>query len=217
MAIGAFFDLDGTIIKGNSGLRFMRFLYNQKALKAKKSAIIPGIKLAYSYLKGDFMGAVDRADNLMALSFKGAEKKQIKKFAKIFAKNDSKNFLKKIMQIAEWHKKKGHKLVLLSVSPEDLVKEFGKILKFHASAGSKFREKNGIYTGELITPSMVGKERALVAKKIAKTLKIDFKKSYSYGNCINDLQVLELAKNPFAVNPNKHLSKIARKKGFRII
>ena len=64
---------------------------------------------------------------------------------------------------------------------------------------------------------MIGKERAAVAKRIAKKLKINLAESFAYGNCINDLEVLELTGNPFAVNPNKHLLAVARKKGFRII
>lgn len=217
MEIGAFFDLDDTIIKGNSGLRYIRYLYENKILKVKKSTIIPSLKLAYSYLKGDYMGAVDQADNLMALGFKGANKEQAVKSAEFFVINDVKYFNNKIVERINWHKSKGHKLVLMSASPDEVVKKFGKILGFDYSRGSLFKANKGIYTGELITPSMIGAERAIVAKKIAKDLNIDLKKSFAYGNCINDLNVLELVGNPFAVNPNKHLSPIARKKGFRII
>jgi HAD superfamily hydrolase (TIGR01490 family) len=217
MNIGAFFDFDDTIIKGNSGLRYVKFLYESKILKVKKSTIIPSLKLAYSYLKGDYMDAVDKADNLMALAFKGANKSETIRAAEFFVLKDIKNLKDSILERIKWHKDKGHKLVLLSASPDDVIKKFGKFLGFDYAIGSRFGAKNNIYTGELITPSMIGTERALVVKKIAKKLKIDLNKSFAYGNCINDLNVLELVGNPFAVNPNKYLSPIARKKGFKII
>jgi phosphoserine phosphatase len=217
MNIGAFFDLDGTIIKGNSGLRYIRVLYEKGILKVNKSGILPSLNLAYSYLKGNYKDAVDQADNLMALAFKGASKKETVRIAKSFALADAKHFNEKIIKRIKWHKKLGHKLVLLSASPDDAVQEFGKILGFGYSRGSLFESKNDIYTGELIVPSMIGKERAIVAKKIAKEQNIDLKQSFAYGNCINDLEVLELVGSPFAVNPNKYLSPVARKKGFRIL
>ncbi|MDD4354096.1 MAG: HAD-IB family hydrolase [Candidatus Nanoarchaeia archaeon] len=217
MEIGVFFDLDDTIIKGNSGLRYIRFLYENRILKAHKSAILPSLKLAYNYLKGDYKKAVDQADNLMALAFKGANKKETVRAAEFFVLNDVKNLKNPILERINWHKNQGHKLILLSASPDEVVQKFGKFLKFDYIRGSLFKLKNNIYTGELIIPSMIGKERAIVAKKIAKKLNIDLKQSYSYGNCINDLEVLELVGNPFAVNPNKYLVSIARKKGFRII
>jgi len=217
MEIGAFFDLDDTVIKGNSGLRYIMFLYRKKVLKASRSTIIPSLKMAYSYLKGDYRKAVDQADNLMALAFKNASKKEAQDYAKTFALKDSKNFIIKSVERVKWHKKQGHKLVLLSASPDEVVQEYGRLLGFDCTRGSLFKSKEGAYTGELITPSMIGKERALVAKKIAKNLGINLKESYAYGNCINDLEVLGLVGNPFAVNPNKHLSPVARKKGFRIL
>ena len=217
MNIAAFFDLDGTIIKGTSGLRFMRYLYSNKILKAKSSTIIPSLRLAYSYLRGDYLGAVDQADNLLAIAMKGLSSKVVRKAAQVFAKIDSKNFNDSVIRKIEWHRQQGHKLILLSVTQDELAKSFGKILKFDYSIGSRLTKKEGIYEGNIVHPSMIGKERAAVAKRIAKKLKINLAKSFAYGNCINDLEVLELTGNPFAVNPNKHLLAVARKKGFRII
>jgi HAD superfamily hydrolase (TIGR01490 family) len=217
MEVGAFFDLDDTIIKGNSGIRYIRYLYENKILKAHKSTIIPSLKLAYSYFKGDFKKAVDQADDLMALAFKGSNKKKALRLAEFFAIIDCKNFKEKIINRIKWHKKQGHKLFLLSTSPDEVVKKYGKILGFNYSRGSLFKTKNNIYTGELITPSMIGSDRSIVVKKLAKKFKISLKDSYAYGNCINDLEVLELVGKPYAVNPNKYLSPIARKKGFKII
>jgi HAD superfamily hydrolase (TIGR01490 family) len=217
MEIGAFFDLDGTVINGNSGLRFMQFLFLSKVLKPKKSEVIPGIKLIYKYVKGDMKEAIDDSDNLLALAFKGANKFEVEKAAEFFVLEDMKYFNDKMIERIKYHKSQGHKIILMSVSPDELVKKFGNILKFDYCVGSRFTVKNGIYTGELVIPSMIGKERASVAKSIAKKMKIDLKLSYAYGNCINDLEVLQLTGNPFAVNPNKYLIKVARQKGIRII
>lgn len=217
MEIGAFFDLDGTIMDGNSGLRFISFLYKNKSLKAKKSAILPSLKLAFSYLRGNYLDAVDQADDLMALAFKGADKNKILSHAEFFAISELKRIDKKMADKIMWHKSLGHKLILLSASPDDYIKKMGILLKFDYAIGSRFKSKKGIYTGKLIHPSMIGKERAAIAKKIAKKLKINLKESYAYGNCLNDLQVLELVKHPNAVRPNRRLAPVARKKGFRII
>ncbi len=217
MEIAAFFDMDDTLIEGNSGFRFIKFLYKKKALKANKSVIIPGLKLAYSYIKGDYIKTVDQADNLIAIAFKGASKKKVQSLAEEFAKQDIKNAKPKTMKRIEWHKIHGHKLILLSVSPDEYVTSVAKLLGFDYARGSKLKTIKGVYTGDLIYPSMIGRDRAIIAKKIAKKFKINLQKSYSYGNCINDLNVMELTGNPYAVNPNKFLSPIARTKGFKIL
>ncbi len=70
--------------------------------------------------------------------------------------------------------------------------------------------KHGIVTDELVrVPSGPGKAVALRKH-------LDAPPDAAFGNSIHDLEMLELARRPFAVNPNPDLEKLALEKGWRI-
>jgi phosphoserine phosphatase len=69
--------------------------------------------------------------------------------------------------------------------------------------------ENGVATGHLgAITSGPGK-----AKALKEVLSTDL--DVSFGNSIFDLEMLELAHNPFPVNPNADLQKIAREREWR--
>lgn len=76
--------------------------------------------------------------------------------------------------------------------------------------GAKVNCKDGIATSDLIrVPSGPGKATA-IREVIRKDVDAIF------GNSIHDLDMLELAKHPFAVNPNSDLELLASKRGWTI-
>ena len=215
--IAAFFDLDGTIVKGTSAIRFTRFLFRRKLLHINLRVVIPALKTAYDYLSGNISEYMDDSDDLFAMALKGLKKTVVEEQARQYAGLEMHYVFKKTLKIINEHKKKGHKLFLLSASNDEIVKEIGKLLGFDESFGTRFETKKGKITGKILSPSLIGKDRVFIVKKLAKKYKIDLKKSYSYGNCINDVFVLESVGNPVAVNPNQFLKPIAKKRKWKII
>lgn len=217
MKKAAFFDLDGTIVKGVSGVRFTRFLIRRGILKMKISAIIPSLKIVYDVLSGKVEKYMDEVDDLIGLSFKGLREELIKEQAEQYAGLEKHYVYKKVEKIIKKHKKKKHKLFLLSASPHELVEEVGKELGFDESYGTRIKSSKGVYTGVIKKPAMIGKERVKIVKKLAEKYNINLEKSYAYGNCVNDVHVMESVGNPVAVNPNKYLEPIAEKRGWKKI
>jgi HAD superfamily hydrolase (TIGR01490 family) len=168
-------------------------------------------------MSGNVNGFMKEVDDLIGLSLKGIPQEVIKEQAKQYAGLESHYVYKKILKRINFHKSKKHKLFLLSASLHELVEKIGEILDFEESVGTKLQVRRGVYTGVVKKPSMIGKDRLKIVKRLAKKHNINLKKSYAYGNCVNDLHVLEAVGNPVAVNPNAFLKPIAKKKGWKII
>lgn len=213
----AFWDLDGTIVKGISGLRFTRFLIRRRVLPFKKSIILPAFRTAYDILRGKREEGIDEVDDLLAKWMKGLDKKKIEEQAMQYARLELNKVYKKSEKLIKWHKKKEHKLILLSVSPDELIEEIGKLLGFHECFGTNLEVKKGVYTGKINKPSLISKNRVKIIKLMEEKYDLDLSKSYAYGNDINDAPVLEAVGNPVAVNPNSYLKPIAVKNNWRII
>lgn len=217
MKIAAFFDLDGTIVRGTSGIRFYRYLAVRRLLPLHMSSLKLLIKTMYNIFKSEVAQYLDDMDDLMAKINLGVKQSEFKKHAKSYAIRELEFIYKKTLKEINFHRKKGHKLILLTASPDELAQEIKEILRFDYAKGTTFLVTKGRYNGKIVHPAMIGKERAEVVKNIAKKLNIDLKKSYAYGNCINDFNVLELVKYPVAVSPNKFLKPVAIQKDWRIL
>ena len=88
------------------------------------------------------------------------------------------------------------------------VKRFG-IRRSHVLAASVHVE-NGVLTDRLLrVPSGPGKAEA-IREVVRKSPDVCF------GNSIHDLEMLELARHPFAINPNPNLEKMAREKSWPV-
>lgn len=217
MVVGAIFDLDGTIVKHVSGLRFAKYLIRKKVLSVRLSIFIPSLKSFYNFFAKKVSKYIHDVDLVWGASMKGVKKDVVVKHSNKYAVLELKRVYKKMIKKINFHKEQGHKLILMSASPDELVKAVGELLGFDEAIGTRLIVKNGVYTGRVKKPYLSGKDRVTLMKKLAKKHKINLKKSYAYGNCINDLGVLESVANPVAVNPDRYLKLIAKKKGWQII
>ncbi|VVB75307.1 Phosphoserine phosphatase [Candidatus Tiddalikarchaeum anstoanum] len=217
MNTGVFFDLDGTLVNGTAGLRFARFLINKKLLQINFDVLIPTLKAFYDFLTSDVEGYIQGFDTLWALSVKGVKQSKIQYAALKYAPIEFNNIRKNMLSELNNHRRRGHKLFLISASPNELVSALGKLLSFDYSIGTRLAVRNNVYTSKLRTPYLTGKDRLVVMRRIAKKFKVSLKDSYAYGNSINDLKVLMAVGHPVAVNPDAELLTFARKNGWTII
>ncbi len=211
--IGAFFDLDHTIIRYNSGVKWgiamalagklpLRFiiavsflgpLYLLKFLKYE-----PLMYCLVKCLKG-----VD-ADNHL---------KEVHKYFKPLLKN--KSIYPEIEKIMKWHKKNGHKVFIITQSLDFLVDMYKKRLWIDDCYSTKVEIKNRRFTGRSRTCASYRKD--YYVKLLAKKHNIDLEKSYSYSDSAKDVPMLKDVGHPVAVNPSPRLRRIAEKRKWKIL
>ncbi len=114
------------------------------------------------------------------------------------------------------HIEAGRLLVLATTSPEPFVKPIADLLGFDAVVSTKWRSKDGVYTGELDSEFLWGKEKAAAVSAWATDNSVDMTKSYAYSDSYFDSPLLDSVGNPVAVNPDAQLAATAMVKGWPV-
>ncbi len=116
-----------------------------------------------------------------------------------------------VAELQKW-KEKGTKILLLSSSPDFIVKAVAKALGISDGYGTEYLvDSSGILTD--IGYLLDGPRKAKILKE--KTLEHDVTMAYSDHVC--DLPFLESVSHPIVVNPERRLKKIARRRGWKIL
>jgi HAD superfamily hydrolase (TIGR01490 family) len=105
----------------------------------------------------------------------------------------------------KWHRNEGHKVITISGSPIELVKDMAELHQFDDYRGSIYlTDENDRYTGEVIPMwDSISKEKAI--HEMQKKYDIDLDSSYAYGDTAGDFTMFKLVGHPVLVNPTREL------------
>lgn len=105
----------------------------------------------------------------------------------------------------KWHKEQEHKVITISGSPAELVKEMAAMHHFDDWRGSLYLlDEKERYTGECIPMwDSRSKQRAIFEMK--EKYDIDLDSSYAYGDTAGDFSMFQLVGHPVLVNPTREL------------
>lgn len=103
-----------------------------------------------------------------------------------------------------WHKKQGHKVIIISGGPWELVKEISKRYGIDDFMGTQYLSDQDRYTGDFVPMwDSANKEKAL--KAFVDQYDIDLNQSYAYGDTAGDYSMLHAVGHPTCFNPTKEL------------
>ena len=212
MNTAAFFDLDDTIIKGNSGMScaFHYFLTGRISLWQS-------IRIAYDYFFY-FVGKSDPYKFFENIYFflKGKNYKSEEKFcARYFDKKIKQNIYEEAINQINWHKKQGHLVVIITNSLNIMVSRIEKYIDVDFFIATTLNEQKGTFTGTTKDINY-GKNKVKHVKELAKKLNIDLKKSYAYSDNNSDIPMLSTVGKPVATNPQSKMRKYAIKNNWKI-
>ena len=183
----ALFDLDGTIIKTNSLIGFIKFAKGSFKTYCGFLIFLP---ILIAYRLGVFPNYLAK-ELFFSYFFKGMSESNFTALAKAFSlsyldENINKEAIKKIL----WHKKHGHEVVVVSASIESWIKPWCEINDLQLIA-TKIESKNGLITGKFLSKNCHGEEKCNRIKKNYNLKNYDY--IYAYGDSSGDKQMLELA------------------------
>ena len=203
----AAFDCDGTLWFGDSGMKFLYWEIEQGLLSTEATQAI--MRRYDEYLAGRV--SEDEMCGEMVQIHRGIEEEKIREFAARFAQsNVMPHFFPEMESLVEKLRQRGCAVWAVSSTNNWVIEESVKKVGIPSDRVLAVRVaiENRIATDRLgeIT-SGPGKARAL-----REVLKAHL--DVSFGNSMFDLEMLELARHPFAVNPNDDLRKIAEQRGW---
>jgi HAD superfamily hydrolase (TIGR01490 family) len=86
----------------------------------------------------------------------------------------------------------------------------------HVVASTFEIDEHGRFTGKPIRPFAFGEGKVTLAKRLAEEHAFSLEDSAFYSDSISDLPLMEVVREPVAVNPDPRLKRIAEKRGWRI-
>lgn len=183
----ALFDFDGTITTDDSLIKFIRFVNGDfktacGMLILSPMLILYKLKLIPNYKAKQWM---------LSYFFKGIDDQQFKDNAEEYSLNHIDTILRpKAMEKIEWHKKRGHKVVVVSASIDLWLAGWCSRNNLELIA-TRLEIKNNKLTGKFASKNCYGMEKA---NRIKKNYNLDnYEVVYGYGDSMGDHQMLDLA------------------------
>ena len=213
----AFFDLDKTIIAKSSTLAFGRPLYKAGFL-SRRALLKAGIAQIVYVMVGADHDQMERVrEQLLALT-KGWDRVQIGDLVKETVDEIVAPLVyAEALAIIDEHHRAGRKVVIISSSPEEVVRPLAVYLGVSDVIASRSKlGPDGRYTGELEFYAYgPGKAEAILEMAEREGLRLE--DSYAYSDSITDLPMLETVGHPVVVNPDKELEELATERDWLVM
>ncbi|MFN8355254.1 MAG: HAD-IB family hydrolase [Spirosomataceae bacterium] len=206
--IGAFFDLDRTLIKGFSAKDFFKTrLMSGKVTSKELIAQFAGA-LSYAIGNGNFA-------SMAAIGAKGVKGIEEKVFLdvgeEVYQKHLADAIFPESRALVAAHLAMGHTVAIVSAATPYQVEPVARDLDISHVMCTRMEVKKGKFTGNIIEPACWGEGKATAGLTLAKQHGLDLAKSYFYTDSVEDLPLLEIVGNPRPLNPDAKLATLAFK------
>ena len=201
--IGAFFDLDRTLIKDFSAKQF----FQNRVLSGKMTTreIISQFSGVLVYATGDRNFAAMAA--VGAKGVKGVpEKVFIEVGEEVYLKHLADSIYPEARAMVAAHIAKGHTVAIVSAATPYQVNPIARDLNIKHVMCTRMEVKKGKFTGNIIEPACWGEGKAHAARELQKQFNLDLSKSYFYTDSAEDMPLLEIVGKPRPMNPDTKLS-----------
>ncbi len=181
------FDFDGTITRKDSLAGFIQYAVGKPLYYAGLLKLSPLLVL----YKLGFIPNYIAKQKLIAHFFKGWDSAYFKKLSDAYAiERIDKIIRPRAMEKIEWHKAKGHKIVVVTASMESWLKKWCEKNQLDL-IGTRLEVKNGKLTGKFASKNCYGVEKVNRIKEHY-NLK-DFDEIHAFGDSRGDKEMLEIA------------------------
>ncbi|UJW34637.1 HAD-IB family hydrolase [Saccharothrix sp. AJ9571] len=214
--VAAFFDLDKTIIASSSALAFSRPLLSRGLINRRAA-----LKSAYAQLVFSLSGAdaskTERMRAEISALCRGWDVEQVRAIVAETLHDvvDPLVYAEAAELIAE-HREKGHDVIVLSATGEEVVSPIAEMLGATHSVGTRMQIVDGRYSGE-VDFYCYGENKAVAAKRLAAERGYDLAGCAAYTDSSTDIPLLEVVGSPHVVNPDRLLRRLAAERGWPVL
>lgn len=209
------FDVDNTIVKGQSQNLFLKYL-----LRKKKIGAWYFTKLTFWFVLYK-LGLVHNPQSAMEYGFqfvKEAPVSEIEALGEDFFQTDlKKTIFPGCADILKKHKEEGREVILVSNACEPIIKAIARHLGVTDYLSTRLETKEGKYTGKIEGSIMYGPHKVAAVQQYVSEHGYRLADAWGYGDHISDQYLLDQVAHPYAVNATKGLRRIAKQKGWDIL
>ncbi|CAN5347344.1 HAD-IB family hydrolase [soil metagenome] len=213
--IGAFFDLDGTLVAGFTGV-----ILTQEQFLSRQLGV------------GDFFGMIQAGlnhklgrrefENLITAASKAMRGRPLSDLdqlgERLFKQKIESRIYPEMRELVRAHMERGHTVVLSSSALTIQVEPVARFLGIPNTLTNRFVvDDDGVVTGAIVEPILWGPGKANAVQKFAAENDIDLKDSYFYADGDEDVALMYLVGNPRPTNPEGKMAAVARQRGWPIL
>lgn len=213
--VGAFFDLDGTLVAGFTGVIMTRERFRNRDMGVGELIAMVTAGLSHQFGRIEFEGLINKASEML----RGRSLSDLQQIGeRLFAEKIEKRIYPEMRDLVRAHMERGHTVVLSSSALTIQVEPVARFLGIPNILSNRFDlDVNGVLTGKVVTPVLWGPGKANAVQKFAADNDIDLKQSYFYADGDEDIALMHLVGNPRPTNPGEKMAEVARKRGWPIL
>jgi putative phosphoserine phosphatase/1-acylglycerol-3-phosphate O-acyltransferase len=213
--IGAFFDLDGTLVAG-----FTAVILTQERIRRRDMGVGELISMITAGLNHQ-LGRIEFEDLISKASsaLRGRALSDLEEIGeRLFNQKIESRIYPEMRELVRAHLARGHTVVLSSSALTIQVGPVARFLGILNTLTNKFEtNEDGILTGDVLKPILWGPGKAAAVQKFAAENDIDLKDSYFYADGDEDVALMYLVGNPRPTNPEGKMAAVARRRGWPIL
>ncbi len=209
--VAAFFDMDRTVLRINSGTRWIRFLHERRELELATFLRSVWWTLQYRLSILDMETAATRLVEAMA----GDPEDEMLVKTRLFV---DRHVLPSIAPLARdriaEHRDSGHQLVILTSSTPYIAEPLARHLDMPHVICTRLHVADGRFLGTCERPTCYGPGKVYHAERFAAEHDINLAESYFYTDSYSDLPMLLRVGHRRVINPDGRLSRYAKRSGW---
>jgi len=213
--IGAFFDLDGTLVAG-----FTAIILTQERLRRRDMGVgelLSMVQAGLNHRLGriEFEDLITKASSALA----GRLIDDLEEIGeRLFAQRIESRIYPEMRELVRAHLARGHTVVLSSSALTIQVNPVARFLGIANMLTNKFEtNEDGLLTGAVAKPILWGPGKATAVQRFAAEHDIDLKDSYFYADGDEDVALMYLVGNPRPTNPEGKMAAVAKRRGWPIL
>lgn len=206
--IAAFFDIDGTLYREGLIAEIFKKLVKYEIIEPEKwyNEVRPEYQ-KWDKRQGNYDNYLLKMAGIYIEAVKGLHKSQVNFIAKKVVDQKGDRVYTFTRDRIRWHKEQGHKVITISGSPSELVREMSLKHGFDDYCGAVYlRNEKDIFTGE-VEAMWDSKSKSSAIKYFVGKYELNLAESYAYGDTAGDYSMFHMVGHPVCVNPTRELLK----------
>jgi putative phosphoserine phosphatase/1-acylglycerol-3-phosphate O-acyltransferase len=211
--IGAFFDLDGTLVQGYTAAAF----YSDR-IRSRQVSSGEFLRVLLSALDTGLGGDPTKFADAAFMGLRGRTEDMLTELGeRLFVQKVAGTMRPEARDLVRTHRRMGHTVVVASSATKYQIEPVARDLGIEHVLCTPVGVEDGILTGRLAGPMLWGEPKAAAVREFARANDIDRHVSYAYANGAEDVAFLASVGNPSALNPHPGLAAAAAAQGWPVV
>ncbi|HEX2211910.1 MAG TPA: HAD-IB family hydrolase, partial [Mycobacterium sp.] len=197
--VGAFFDLDGTLVAGFTGVVMTQDRFRRRQMSMGEFIGMVQAGLNHQLGRSEFEDLIGKGARML----RGNSLADVDELAeRLFVQKIVSRIYPEMRELVRAHMARGHTVVLSSSALTVQVEPVARFLGIANVLSNKFEiDEQGLLTGEVQRPVIWGPGKARAVQAFAAANGVDLEQSYFYADGDEDVALMYLVGNPRPTNP----------------